>query len=94
MSSLKINMAKGVMWTAVGKYAGVVVSIIVSMILARLISPEDFGVVAIAQVVITFVGVLSDLGIGTAVIQNKTLSESDLDSIFTFTILFAFYVPA
>lgn len=90
MSSLKINMAKGVMWTAVGKYAGVVVSIIVSMILARLISPEDFGVVAIAQVVITFVGVLSDLGIGTAVIQNKTLSESDLDSIFTFTILFAF----
>lgn len=82
-------MAKGVMWTAIGKYAGIGVSIIISMVLARLIAPEDFGVVAIAQVAISFISIISDLGIGAAVIQNKTLTNDDLDSIFTFTILFA-----
>lgn len=89
MSTLKTQMAKGVMWTAVGKYAGIAVQIIISMVLARLIAPEDFGVVAIAQVAISFVSILSDLGIGAAVIQNKSLTNKDLDSIFTFTILFA-----
>lgn len=94
MSSLKTQMAKGVMWTAIGKYAGIVVSLIISMVLARLISPEDFGVVAIAQVAISFVSILSDLGIGAAVVQNKTLTNTDLDSIFTFTILFAIILSA
>lgn len=87
MASLKVQMAKGVMWTAAGKYTGIVMSIIISMVLARLICPEDFGVVAIAQVAISFVSILSDLGIGSAVIQNKTLDEKDLNSIFTFTVL-------
>lgn len=94
MSSLKTQMAKGVMWTAIGKYAGIVVQLVISMVLARLISPEDFGVVAIAQVAISFISILSDLGIGAAVIQNKTLSKSDLDSIFTFTILLSIVLAA
>lgn len=89
MGSLKAQMARGMMWTAVGKYVGIVVQLVLSMILARLVSPEDFGVVAIAQIAINFVCILSDLGVGTAVIQNKTLTDKDLDSIFTFTILFA-----
>lgn len=89
MSSLKTQMAKGVMWTAIGKYAGIAVQLVISMVLARLIAPEDFGVVAIAQVAISFVSIISDLGIGAAVVQNKTLDDRDLDSIFTFTILFA-----
>lgn len=92
MSSLKTQMAKGVMWTAIGRYAGTVVSIIISMVLARLIAPEEFGVVAIAQVAISFISIISDLGIGAAVIQNKTLTNRELDSIFTFTILFGIFL--
>lgn len=94
MSSLKMQMAKGVMWTAIGKYAGILVQIIITMVLARLITPDDFGVVAIAQVAISFISILSDLGIGAAVIQNKTLIDKDLDSIFTFTILFSIVLSA
>ena len=87
MSSLKVEMAKGLMWTAIGKYTGIVISIIVSMVLARLIAPEEFGVVAIAQVAIAFIGVISDMGIGAAIVQNKTLTKSDYDNLFTFTII-------
>ncbi|WP_081657761.1 oligosaccharide flippase family protein [Prevotella sp. AGR2160] len=71
MSSLKVEMAKGLMWTAIGKYTGIVISIVVSMVLARLIAPEEFGIVAIAQVAIAFIGVISDMGIGAAIVQNQ-----------------------
>ncbi|WP_223927347.1 lipopolysaccharide biosynthesis protein [Prevotella lacticifex] len=90
MSSLKVEMAKGLMWTAIGKYTGIVISIIVSMILARLITPEEFGIVAIAQVAIAFISVISDMGIGAAIVQNKTLTKSDYDNLFTFTVILGF----
>lgn len=89
MSSLKKEMFKGILWTAASKYIGIVLSIVISMVLARLISPEEFGIVAIAQVAISFVGIIADLGIGAGIIQNKTLTDDDYDSLFTFTILLA-----
>ena len=92
MSSLRKEMAKGVMWTAVAKYSGILIQILISMVLARLIAPEEFGVVAIAQVAISFVSVLADMGIGAGVIQNKTLNERDYDSLFTFSIILAIII--
>jgi PST family polysaccharide transporter len=50
-----------------------------------LLSPEDFGVVAIAMVIITFFGIFSDLGISPAIIQNKDLDKEDLTELFVFT---------
>lgn len=87
--SLKRNLISGVLWTALGKYSGMIISIIISMVLARLISPEQFGVVAIAQVTISFFSIFSDLGIGAAIVQNKTLTKRNLDSIFSYTIILA-----
>jgi teichuronic acid exporter len=85
--SIKKEMFHGVMWSAIEKYSGVFISLIISAILARLISPEEFGVVAIASVLINFLSIFTDMGIGPAIIQRKDLSEQNLNSIFTFTIL-------
>ena len=87
MSSFNKNIANGLFWTAVGKYSTVVISIIVTAVLARLISPKEFGVVAIATVAITFLSMISNMGFGPAIIQNKSLSKNDLDGIFSYTIL-------
>lgn len=76
----------GVLYTAVSKYIGIFVSLIISAILARLLTPNDFGVVAIATVIITFFGIFSDLGISPAIIQNQTLTKKDLSNIFSFTL--------
>ena len=54
MPSIKQEMLHGVFWSAIEKYSGIVVSLIVSAVLARLISPEDFGTVAIVTVIINF----------------------------------------
>ena len=79
-------MINGIFWTAVQKYSGLIVQIIVTAILARLLTPEDFGVVAIATVLIAFFTLFTDMGIGSAIIQKQDLTQEDLNSIFSFTI--------
>ncbi len=78
---------KGVLWTAIGKYSSLVVTTIVSMILARILSPSEFGTIAIASVMIGFFSMLSSMGIAPAIIQRNDLTEEDLSSIFTFSVL-------
>lgn len=79
------KLSHGVFWNAVQKYSGLVVSTVVSMVLARLLSPEEFGIIAIASVIISFLTMLSDMGIAPAVIQRKDLTENDINNIFTFS---------
>lgn len=79
-------MASGVFWSAVQKYSGLIVQLVVTAILARLLSPEDFGVIAIATVIIAFFVLLTDMGIGPAIIQRKDLTKDDLNSLFSFGI--------
>lgn len=71
------QLASGVFYTSIAKYAGIVVTLVVSGVLARLFTPEEFGVVNIATVVIAFFAIFSDLGIGPAEGEGST---------FTFTI--------
>ncbi len=84
--SIKHDLMNGVFWGALQKYTGVVIQLLVSAILARLLSPNDFGVIAISTVMIAFFSMFSDMGIGTAIVQNKKLMSEDLDSIFSFTV--------
>ncbi|MEL7588103.1 MAG: lipopolysaccharide biosynthesis protein [Prolixibacteraceae bacterium] len=85
MSSTKNEIISGITYSAISKYLGIAISLIVTGILARLISPADFGVVAIATVLIIFFGMLSDLGIAPAIIQKKDLNKNELTDIFSFT---------
>lgn len=87
--ALKKILISGVLYTAMSKYAGVVISLIITAILSRLLSPADFGTVAIATVIITFFGIFSDLGIAPAIIQNKELDKKDLSNLFAFTVWLA-----
>ena len=84
--SLKKDLFSGVFYTAVARYSGLIVSLVIAGVLARLIPPEDFGIVAVATVIISFFGIFSDLGVGAAVIQNKTLTDGDLSKIYSFTL--------
>lgn len=84
--SVKKQLMSGVFYTSVAKYTGIVVNLGVAGVLARLFTPEQFGVVGIATVIISFFAIFSDLGIGPAVIQRKNLTPGDLDGIFSLSI--------
>lgn len=86
MSGVQKQMINGVMWNAAQKYASTIITLIVTMVMARMLSPKDFGVIAIALVVIAFFNNFSSMGIGPAIIQRKDLSQDDFDNIYSFSV--------
>ncbi|MBE5064729.1 lipopolysaccharide biosynthesis protein [Bifidobacterium saeculare] len=73
----------------VSKYATILVQLVLTAILARLISPDDFGVLSIVTIFTTFFQLFSDMGIGTAIIQYQELTEKDYGRLFVFSIFLA-----
>lgn len=53
-----------------------------TMIMARLLPPADFGVVAMVSSLLGFVNLLKDFGLSTAIIQKPSLSHEELSGIF------------
>jgi len=86
MNSTRKTIGEGVFYTALAKYSNIFFSIAIGAVLARLLSPEEFGIVAIVTVFVTFFNLLTDFGIGPAVVQNQQLDSKDISSIFSFTI--------
>lgn len=85
-NNIKQQLFSGVFYTALAKYSGVVISLVVAGVLARLISPDDFGVVAIATVIIAFFNLFTDMGVSPAIVQHKSLTKVELSAIFSFTV--------
>lgn len=84
--SKEISVKRAAMVNAAGKYSKVLLSLVVNAFLARLLSAEDYGIVAVITVFSTFFTTFSDMGFGPAIIQNKHLTQEDIDSIYTLTV--------
>lgn len=88
MGALSNGIFRGIFWTTASKYSGILVTLVVSAILARLLEPELFGLIALSTVVLQFFVLLADAGIGAGIVQKYSqLSQRDLDVIFNYTIL-------
>lgn len=90
MSSIRKTISSGFFYTAISKFSNVLLQLIIGAVLARLLSPEEFGIIAIVTVFVVFFNLLSDFGLGPAVIQNKNLDNDDIRSIFSFSLFFGF----
>lgn len=82
----KLSVKKAALINGIGKYSKIAFSLIVGAILARILSAEDYGIVAVITVFSTFFSTFSDMGFGPAIIQNKQLTQDDIDNIFSFTV--------
>ncbi|HFI0501325.1 TPA: lipopolysaccharide biosynthesis protein [Streptococcus suis] len=79
-------MKKAAIINASGKYSKVILSLIVNAILARILSAEDYGIVAIITVFSTFFTTFSDMGFGAAIVQKKNLTEDEINDIYSFSV--------
>ena len=86
MVNENISIKKATLINSAAKYYNVICTFVVSVILSRILSPEEYGVVAVVTVFITFFALFSDLGFGVAYIQNKELNEEDKNILFTFLV--------
>ena len=78
------KIVSGMMWSFSEKIAAQVVSVVVSIILARLLMPDDYGVVAIVYIFTVIAEIFVTSGLGTALIQKKDADSVDFSTVFYF----------
>ncbi len=84
-----ISIKRAAMINGAASYSCVILQLMFSAVLARILEPNDYGVLSVMTVFTTFFSVLANMGIGTAVIQKKDLTKDDISNIFTFNLYVA-----
>lgn len=78
------SILKNLFWRFAERCGAQLVTFIVSIVLARILTPEDYGQVALITVFTTIMQVFVDSGLGTALIQKKDADDLDFSSVFYF----------
>ena len=76
----------GILYNALGKYSNVIIQLLVTSILSRMLTPKEYGLVAVVNVFLIFFQMIADSGIGPAIIQEKSLTKQDIQHIFSLTV--------
>ncbi|MCG7495333.1 lipopolysaccharide biosynthesis protein [Vibrio sp. Of7-15] len=92
MSDLKKQTLKGIAFLGAGKSAGRILSFINTLILARILSPEDYGLMAMAMVISGFISFFNDIGLGSAIIQRKEVSKEQLSGAFYIALMISIFL--
>lgn len=82
---LKIAQSFG--WSAVERFSVQGISFVLSIIIARIVSPSSYGLIAIVQIFISFSQVFIDGGFANALIQKKSSDETDFCTVFYFNMV-------
>ena len=86
--SLTERTIRASIWAVSSVGVQYILRILLTAVLARLLSPEDFGLLAATGIILQFFQLLSQMGVGPAIIQREDLQEIHLRVGFTFSILF------
>jgi O-antigen/teichoic acid export membrane protein len=82
----KQALISGVKWVSVATFSRRLMALLANVVLSRLLSPADFGLVAMAAVILGFIELFKDLGTGWAIVRQKEISEELVSSIFWFNV--------
>lgn len=94
MNSIKSKVISGIFWQYAQRLSAQIVQFIVSLILARLLLPKDFGTIAIIGVFITISNLFIDSGFGNALIQKKNIDDIDCSSVFYLNLIISIILYA
>lgn len=79
---VKTSIKSGFKWSLIGNYSAQVIGFVVSIFLARILTPEDFGIVGMSLAFIHMLKILMTFGFNEALIQNDTTSKLTFSSVF------------
>ena len=80
--SIKNKTISGLAWNGIESFATSAVNFIVSIVLARILIPEDFGLIAIVNALILFASIIVDAGMTNALIRKKDCTPTDFSTAF------------
>ncbi len=92
-SSVKTGVS-GMLWMSMSSVATTVINLILTMVLARLLTAEDYGIYQAIAVLVGFADMLWQLGIGPALVRKKDLQEKDIITGHTINILMGLVIVA
>lgn len=81
-------------WKFAERISAQVITLVVSIVLARVLDPSHYGIIAIVLIFITLANVLVSDGFGSALIQKKDPDNLDYSSVLIFNIVFSFFLYA
>lgn len=79
--ALDRSFLRGVAWTAAAKWGSQALSWVSWLIVARLLTPEDYGLVGMAAIYLGLITLLSEFGLGTAVLAVRELSDGQMTQL-------------
>jgi O-antigen/teichoic acid export membrane protein len=87
MASIKEKTIDGVIWSFIDSFANQGVHFIVGIILARLLSPREFGLIGMLAIFIAVSQTFVDSGLGSSLIRKKDCTQTDYSTVFYFNLL-------
>ncbi|MBQ8035068.1 MAG: lipopolysaccharide biosynthesis protein [Bacteroidales bacterium] len=94
MSTLKEKTAKGLGWGFIDNFVGTGITAVVSIILARILSPEEFGLVGMIAIFIALGNSLMDSGFSGALIRKENVTDKDLSTVFYTNLILSIIIYA
>lgn len=91
-NNLSNKVLSGLFWNFLERMAAQIVTFVVTIILARILAPEDYGAIAIITIFITIANVFVVSGFGNALIQKIDADNLDFSSVFYFNIFFSWFI--
>lgn len=86
MKELKSKVSEGFLWSSIERFSIQGIQFIVGIIIARILSPGDYGLMGMTVVFLAISQVFIDSGFSTALIQKKDRNETDYSTVFYFNI--------
>lgn len=82
--SLKTKTVRGTIWSGIDSIAGQGITFLVGLVLARLLSPQEYGLIGYITIIIAILNSIVDSGFSNALIRKKDAGEIDYDTTFIF----------
>ena len=89
MSGLKEKTISGMLWSAVERFGYTFIMFLSNLFLARLLSPNDFGLIGMIMVFVAIASIIVDGGFTSALIQKRTINDEDYSTAFHVNIILA-----
>lgn len=84
MTSLKHQAIHGTVWSAIEQFSFLGIQFLLQIVLARLLTPTDYGIVGILAVFLAIANAFIDCGFTSALVQNQQRTEEDFSTAFYF----------
>lgn len=91
-NSIKRHFVSGVFWGIIEKLASLLTGFLITLILARILTPADYGLVNMIYIFTVLGSVLLDGGFGQAIIQRKSVSTTDISSVFYINLILSIII--